>query len=335
LAYASRRSGYLIAGVGGFLQVVSAWWGMFSHLHFGTLRPWWNPAELTLYTALAVTLFGVWQGLHARPKQPASFMTIKFVNLAGLKLAGVGCLIELIAGAWNETFHHTIRSRFGIEPAYALLILGMLTVNLAVLIGLTIEYGMIKRELVIASAARRAGVAFFVFLAFSAIWLAAAGTLIHLAGAFRPSSLNWMIAFFLALIGTLVLVPLKRVMPRFGSAVGVSVVFNAVAYSLLAVAASPVYIPWGILPVILFELALLPLGRRTRFERAVIIPSLVTGVFFGVTYYPFTVHLFPWSFSLQLLILSPVAGSGVGAVLGDRVYAALSSVVLGDVTSFL
>lgn len=271
------------------------------------------------------------------PEQhPASFMTIRFVNRAGLKLAGVGCLIELVAGAWNEILHHVIRSRLGIAPGYALLTLGMLTVNLGAVIGLTIEYGMIRRELVVASATRRACVAFFILLAFSAIWLAAAGALIYLGGAFRSSSLNWMTAFFLALIGTLVLVPLKRVMPRIGSGVGISIVFNTVVYSLLVVfAGSHSYIPWGILPIIFFELACFLLGPRIGFTRAVLFSSLVTGVFFGAMYYPFTVYLFPWSFSLQPLIVSPVVGSAVGAVLGVRVYSAFSSVVLGEVTGSL
>ena len=337
MTYTSRQSSYLIASVGAFLQVASSWWNLFSHLHIGTLHPWWNPAELTLYLGLAVTLFGVWQGLHVHPEQhPASFMTIRFVNLAGLKLAGVGCLIELIAGAWNEMLHHLIRIKFGIAPAYVLLTLGMLTVNLGVAIGLTIEYGMVRREFVIASATRRACVVFSILLTFSAIWLAAAGALIYLGGAFRSSSPNWIIAFLLALVGTLVLVPLKRVMPRIGAGIGVSIVFNTVAYSLLVVyAGSPSYIPWAILPVIFFELALSLSGPRIGLKHALFLSSLVTGVFFGATYYPFTVYLFPWSFSLQPLIFSPVVGSGLGAVLGYRVYTALSSAVVGDVTGSL
>ena len=337
MTYASRESSYLIAGVGAFLTVVSAWWDTFSYLHYGNLPSWWNPVELTLYLALAVTLFGVWQGLYVYPEQQlASFMTIRFVNLAGLKLAGVGCLIELVAIAWNGILQQIIRSKVGIAPAYALLTFGMLTVNLGVLIGLTIEYGMIRRELIIASATRRACVAFIILLTFSSIWLAAAGALISLGVAFRSSSLNWAIAFFLALIGTLVLVPLKRVMPRIGSGIVVGIVFNAVAYSLLVVyAPPPTYMAWGILPILFFELVLFLLDPRIGFQRAALLSSLVTGLFFGATYYPFTAYLFPWSFSLGPLIVSPVVGSAVGAILGDRVYAAVSSVLLGDVTGWL
>jgi hypothetical protein len=59
-------------------------------------------------------------------------------------------------------------------------------------------------------------------------------------------------ASLLALIGTLVLVPLKKVIPRFGSGVVSGVVFNAVAYSLLVLyAGAGAYLPWAILPIIL------------------------------------------------------------------------------------
>jgi hypothetical protein len=260
-------------------------------------------------------------------------MTVRFVNLAGLKLAGVGCLIELVAGAWIGVLHGLMSRKVAIASGYILLTLGMLTVNLGVLIGLTIEYGMIRRELIVVSATRRAGVVFFILLSFSAIWLAAAGALIYLGGAFASSSLNWTIALFLALVGTLVLVPLKRVMPRIGSGIGVSMVFNTVAYSLLVVyGGAPNYVPWGIVPIIFFDLAFYLLGARIGFRRAVLLSSLVTGLFFWAMYYPFTVYLFPWSFSLQPPVFFPVVGSGVGAILGDRIYSALSSMVLGDVT---
>jgi hypothetical protein len=145
-----------------------------------------------LYSALAVTLFGVWHGFHVhREPPPASFMKIRFVNLAGLKLVGVGCLIEIVAGASNEVFHDIIRSQLGPAYAHALLTVGVLSVNLGVLIGLTIEYGMIPRDFVTASGARRGCVVFLILLAFSAIWLAAAGALIHFGTAFRSSPVNW------------------------------------------------------------------------------------------------------------------------------------------------
>lgn len=142
-------------------------------------------------------------------------------------------------------------------PVYALLTIGVLTTNLGVVIGLTIEYGMIKREFVTVSQTTRNTVVFLVFLAFSGIWLAGSGAFMYLGAIFRSSPLNWMSAFGLALIGTLVLVPLKRVMPRVGSGVCVSALFNAVAYlSLVLFLGFPAYVPWGVLPVLFFSAGL-------------------------------------------------------------------------------
>jgi hypothetical protein len=253
-----------------------------------------------------------------------------------LKLAGVGCLVEVVAGVWNEIVHRIIGSEPRIAPAHALLTAGMLTVNLGVVIGLTIELEMIRHQFIIASTAKRVTVAFFDLLAFAAIWLASSGALIYLAGIFRSSPVNWMIAFLLAMFATFVLVPFKKVMPRIGSGLGMSLVFNAVAYTLLvAYAGASPYIPWAVFPILLFELVLFILTRATRFNSAAMLSSLVIGGFFGIAYYPFTAYLFPWSFSLHLVILFPAAGGLAGAFLGDRIYARLASAVLRDVMTSL
>jgi hypothetical protein len=220
--------------------------------------------------------------------------------------------------------------------AYALLILGMLAANFGIVLGLTIEYGLIKREFIAATTVRRTAVIIFILLAFSAIWLAGSAALIHLAQALRSTVENWVIAFCLACFGTFVLVPLKRVLPGIGSGLGVSVAFNAVVYLGFAIQGSSQRMqPWGLLPIILFELALWRLLKAVEFNRAVLLASLVVGVFFAEVYYPFTASLFPWSFSLQLQLLSPLVGSVAGAYLGNRVFSALSSVVLSEVTAVL
>jgi len=72
-----------------------------------------------------------------------------------------------------------------------------------------------------------------------------------------------------------------------------------------------------------------------RLAYASLLASLVMGVFFGESCYPFMAYLFPWSFSLQLQLLFPLVGSVVGVYLGNHVYSALSSVVLGGFTAFL
>jgi hypothetical protein len=215
-----------------------------------------------------------------------------------------------------------------------LLTVGVLIANLGVAIGLAIEHGMIKREIVIVSRTTRKGVVFLIVLAFSAIWLAASGAFMYVGVVSRSSPWNWMVALLLALLGTFVLVPLKMVIPKVGSGVCVGVVFNAVAYLFLVIYRdSPVYVPWGIMPILLFESVLLVSGRALGFQRAVLLSSLLTGTLFGTVYYPFTTYFFSWSFLLQPLIFSPIAGSIIGALLGVRVYTGLSSVVLGDMAA--
>lgn len=333
MAYASRQSSYLIASFGAVIQVLAGWWDVFSHILFGIVDPWWNPAHLTLYAAIAITIIGVWRGLRDSPKQPfVSHTPIRFANVAGLKLAGLGCLIEIIAGIWNEIVHRVFLNEPRIPPAHALLMVGMLTVNLGMVIGLVIEYGMINHGLVIVSAARRRAVALFVLLSFSAIWLAASGSFIYLAGVFRSFPVSLLIAFLLAFIATFVLVPVKRVMLRFGSGIAVGAAFNAVTYLLLVVyVGSSLYVPWGLLPIALFELILYVLAPIILFRWAMVFSSLVVGVFFWAIYYPFTVYLFPWSFGFQFPVFASVLGSLAGALIGDKVYTGVSSVVLGGV----
>jgi len=336
LAYASRQSSYLVSGVGAFLQVVAAWWSMFSRLRFGGVSPTWNLANLTLYSALAITLFGVWRGLHVNHEEYASFMNIQFINLSGLKLVGIGCVIEVIACAMNAAASGIVGGRAVSEPAQALLTIGMLTVNLGVAIGLTIEYGVMRRDFIVASASKRAAVVFLILVTFSAIWLAASGALIYLAIRIPLPLVNWGAAFSLSLFGTFVLIPLKRVMPQIGSGVGVGIIFNTVAYFFLVTyAGRPAYVPWGLLPVFLFEIMFFLLGPKAGLKVAALLASPLTGVLFGAMYYPLTLNIFPWSFSAQPAILAPVVGSAIGALLGYRVYTSLSSAVVGKVTASL
>jgi len=333
LAYASRQSSYLIASLGAVLQVLAGWWDVYSHILFGKADPWWNPALLTLYVAIAITIIGVLRGLRYSPKQPhVSLSPIQFVNVAGLKLAGLGCLIEIVAGVWIEIVHRAFLNEPRIAPALALLTVGMLTVNLGIVIGLVVEYGMIRHGLVIVSAARQRAVALFVLLSFSAIWLAASGYFIYLAKTFRPFPANWLVAVLLAFMATFVLVPVKKVMPRLGSGIAIGLTFNVVTYSILVVyAGSPLYTPWGLLPITLFDLISYVLGPVIAFKRTMIISSLIAGMFFWATYYPFTIYLFPWSFTFQLPVFAVVLGSVAGTLMGNKVYTNLSSVVLGDV----
>jgi hypothetical protein len=256
------------------------------------------------------------------------------VNVAGLKLAGVGIVIEIVAGIWNELVHHFFSREPTIAPAHALLTVGMLTVAFGMIIGLTIEHGMIKHGIIAVSGFKRWLTLICLVLTFASIWLTAAGAFIYLARVFRTSPLNWMIAVLLAMVGPLVLVPAKRVLPKNGTAITIGIIFNAVSYMfLVAYAGTPAYIPWGLLPLALFDLLALVLKRVMKVTPALLISSTVIGLLFWATYYPYTLYLFPWSSSPQLPAVSVFIGGFAGAILGNAVYAGLSSVVLGDVAT--
>ncbi len=308
---------------------------MYSHLLLGPVDPWWNPAHLTLYAGFAITILVIWRGLRLRRAQPPITLSpIRFENVAGLKLAGAGTVVEVVAGVWNEIVHHVFQSEPRIAPAHALLTVGMLIVAFGMIIGLTIEYGMIRHRIVAASTFKRWLALVCVVLTFASIWLAAAGALIYLARVFRVSSFNWVNAVLLAVVGTVVLVPAKRVLPRFGAALAIGIIFNVVSYFFLVVYVGETpYIPWGLLPLALFDLLVVGFNRLMKIAPAILLSSNVVGLLFWATYYPFTLYLLPWSFSVQIQLAAVFLGGLAGAILGSGIYARLSSAVLGDVTA--
>jgi hypothetical protein len=307
-----------------------------SHWSLEGVDPWWNPAQLTLYASLAITILAVWRGLRiSNTLTPPLVSPIKFVNVAGLKLTGLGCIFETIAGIWNEVTYHVFHTGPMIASADALLTVGMLTVNLGIVVGLTVEYGMIKRGFIVVTKVRRWLTVVCVLLTFSAIWLAASGALIYVGENYSLFPLlNWTAAVLIALTGTLVLVCAKKAMPRLGTIIVVGGVFNLVVYFFLVVyvGADP-YLPWALLPVLLFDVIATELVRILGFARASLLSSLVFGAVFWAAYFPFTTYLFPWSSSAQLPTVFVAVGSLAGGWLGNRVFAGLSSLVLGDAAS--
>jgi hypothetical protein len=241
--------------------------------------------------------------------------------------------MQVIAGVWNEVVHHIFLHEPKIAPAHALLTIGMLTISLGMIIGLTIEYGVIGHGIIVASSFRRWATFVCLVVVFASIWLAAAGSFIYVARVFRGTSLNWVKAVSMAMAGTLGLVPPKRVLPRLGSALLIGLFFNCVAYALLvAYAGAPPFIPWGLLPLAMVDLLALALSRFMKSTRGVLVSSTVTGLLFWATYYPFSLYLFPWCLS-PLPVALLFVGSVVGALLGNGVYAGLSSVVLPETTA--
>ena len=261
-------------------------------------------------------------------------MPIRFVNLAGLKLASVGLVLEVAVWIWVDITRQFFFSEPNIASAFSLWTVGMLTVALGMIIGLTIELGMIRHEMVAASTYKRWLTLLCVGLAFASTWLAVSGVFLYFAEAFQTSFLNLVSAVFLSLVAPLVLVPAKRVLPKFGAALAIGIIFNAViSFVLVVVARTPPYVPWGLLPLALFEILIVGLKRVMNITWAGPVASIVIGLFFWAMYYPLTLQLFPWSSSPGLLLVAVVLGCLAGAFLGNLTYAGLTSAVLGDVTS--
>jgi len=332
LAYASRQSSYLIGTIGVFLQVLGVW-GRYSNTQLGKNEASLNIAHLLLYAGFAISVLVIWRGLRVRRILPAATVPIRFVNVAGLKSAGAGSVLEIVALVGNEIIHRLSYSETYAGLALLLLAVGLLTATLGMVIGLTIEYGLIRRGIIAASTLKRWLTLISIILMFTSIWLTAAEFFFYLAAAFRTTLVNLLAATFLALIAPLVLVPAKRVLPKFGAAISIGVVFNAVVYFFVVVVAqAPGYVPWSLLSLALFDALILGLKRVVSVTRAGLVSSVVIGLLFWVTYFPFSLYLFPWSSSPQPPLVAVVLGSLAGAMLGNSVYAELTSVVLGDVT---
>jgi hypothetical protein len=329
LAYASRQANYLLGSVGAFLQVFAGWWDVFSHITFGNVDPWWNPAHITLYFGVGLVIIAVWRGLRVSTPQAALVSPIRFVNTGGMKLAGLGATMQIIAGIWNEIVHHMYLHEPSIAPAHALLTLGMLTISLGMVVGLSIEYGMVKQRILVASASRKRAIAFCIILMFASIWLAGAGSLIYIAGVIQNASIRLAIATILSVLVSLVEVPAKKVLAWFGSVLVVGIIFNGVSYIFLILYGGlPIYVPLGLLPLLVFEILVSILSLRMKPSTSIVASASAMGLLFYATYYPFTVYLFLSAHSLPLQIAVVTLGSFVGALLGNLVYDGLSALVL-------
>ena len=333
MAYASRQTSYLLGSVGATLQVLAGWWDVYSHLLFGSVDPWWNPAHLTLYFGVAIVIIAVWRGLRFRSPQPAlSVSPVNFANAGGLKLAALGSGMQIVAGVWNEIVHHLFPPEPKIAPAHALLTLGMLTISLGMIVGLAIEYGMITHRILVVSSMRRWMVVVCMLLVFASIWLASAGALIYLARSYRGSPSVWIVAALLSLVSMVVLVPVKQVLHRIGSATIVAVIFHGVTYFfLVAYVGAPAYVPWGIASVAIYDALVAVTNRKMKRTLSLAVSSIVPGVLFYWTYFPFTLYLFPWSIQPQVFSLMILFASVLGALVGLRIFSGISTLALGGV----
>jgi hypothetical protein len=286
------------------------------------------------YSGIAIVIAAICRGLRDRSRPPI-LSPVQFVNLSGLKLACVGLGIQIIGGMWNEITHHFIKYESGITLTNVLLVVGMLTVNLGMLVGLSIEYGMMKRDILIVDDWKVVLTFVFLVLDFASVWLTMIGPFIFTAQISPPITSRWLLAMLMSISATLVLVPAKRVLPNPGSAGLISGAFNAFGFVTLVVYLRHTpYVPIGILSAFVFDISLVGINGKFKRNRAILTASAIFGSLFYVTYYPYTINLFPWTI-YPFVMTSLILGSLIGATIGMKIYGAFSIAVLGDTSEYV
>ena len=332
MSYASRNESYLLGSTGSIIQGLAGGWEGYSHLLSGSVDFWWNPVHLMFYSGMAIVIAASWRGFSDRSRPP-TLSPVHFVNLAGLKLAAVGLGIQIVAGIWNEIIHHFIKYESSITLVNILLVVGMLTIKLGMLVGLSIEYGMMKRDILVVDDWKVVLTFVFLVLVFASVWLTTIGSFIFTTQISNSVASRWVLAMLMSISATLVLVPAKKVLPNPGSAGLISGVFNAFGFVMLVVYLRHTpYVPIGILSAFGFDL-LLANGRLRR-SHASLIASAIFGSLFYVTYYPYTIDLFTWTI-YPFVVASLILGSVIGAIIGSKIYGAFSLAVLGDTLEYV
>jgi len=334
LSYASRNESYLLGSTGLIIQGLAGEWGAYFQKLSGSADLLWNPVHLTFYSGIAIVIAAICCGFRDRSRPPI-LSPVQFVNLTGLKLAGVGLGIQIIGEIWNEITRHFIKYESGNMLTNVLLVVGMLTVNLGMLVGLSIEYGMMKRDILIVEDWKVVLTYVLLVLDFASIWLTMVGPFISTAQISHPVASRWVPAMLMSISATLVLVPAKRVLPNPASASLISGAFNTFGFVTLVVYLRHTpYVPIGILSAFVFDALLVGIGGKITRNRAILTASAIFGSLFYVTYYPYTIDLFPWTiypFVMATLIL----GSLIGATIGMKIYGAFSIAVLGDTSEYV
>jgi hypothetical protein len=286
------------------------------------------------YFGIAIVIAAIYRGLRDQTRPPI-LSPVHFVNLAGLKLAVVGLGIQIIAGIWNEITNHFIKFESSIMLANVLLVIGMLTIDLGMLVGLSIEYGMMKRDILVVHDWKVVLTFLFLVLGFASVWLTTISSFIFTTQLSYSVTSRWILAMLMSITATLVLVPAKKVLPNPGSAGLISGVFNAFGFVMLVVYLRHTpYVPIGILSAFGFDLLLVGIGGKFKRNQPTLIASAIFGALFYVTYYPYTINLFPWTI-YPFVMASLILGSLIGTTIGMKIYSAFSIGVLGDTLEYV
>lgn len=313
----------LLVSWGVFLQVVSGYWDVFSHrVQFISSDPVSNPAHLSLYSGVLMVLIGIFA--EKRFRDPG-YNTLMF---PAARLIVVGTALEIISGVWNELWHLFSLPEPPIAPAHAFLVIGMLTVNIGIVIDLSLIYWAMRQKENRNLDSRKAITQVSLIIAFTSVWLLSSGSLIYSAGVVNSAEGYFAILVAMAVVSTLVIIPAMLALDRTGFATSIGVGYNFVNYLLIVVyAGRPTYVPLGLIPLLAVDLVHGFLGKAPKTRRPVFLVGIVLGVLLPLTYYPYSFPLLTVAPApnLSFILLVSVLGSLVGGVLGYKIVGFVSS----------
>lgn len=314
----------LLVGWGVFLQVSSGYWDVFSHrVQFISSDPAWNPAHLSLYTGLLMVLIGILAEKRSRSRSHG------LPVFPGNKLVLGGIVLEIIAGAWNELWHLFSLPEPPVAPAHALLVVGMLTVNIGVIVDLSLIYGAARQKEHRYSDLWRTAIQVSLIVAFTSVWLLSSGSLIYVAGVITSAQGYFAVLVVMALISTLVIVPAMLALDWTGFATSIGIGYGLVNYLLIVgYAGRPPYVPLGFIPLLAIDLVHRLLNKADRIRLLILFVGILLGLLLPLTYYPYSLPLFTLTaIDALFALLASVPSSLIGGFLGYKIVGSIGSIV--------
>lgn len=307
-------SKYVLASLGITIQVVSGWWDVYSHrIHFTEVDPWWNSAHFAMYAGALMVLVAAYPWFKRRALSAEIF---------GMNIISAGAVTQILAGVWNEVVHRFEPSEPPLSPPHVLLTVGMIVVNLGVLIGVSLEYGLVKEGVTPARPSTKLLLAAMLIMTFAAMWLVSAGSIIYLARVFRTDETRLVIAALLAANMPLILAPALRVFGKPGPGLAIGAAYTVINYYFLVFYVGlPAYAPYGLITPAVFE-AVYYATRRLGTFTASLLSGAVSGLFLSFTYFPFTPYLLnvdwpPLNQKFLLFVTAALLGGVLGHILVD------------------
>lgn len=240
-------------------------------------------------------------------------------------------MIEIVAGTWNEIYHRLFVLEPQIAPAHALLVVGMVIVNLGAILGLSVllrisrenpaDYTGMMKQIILVS----------LLASFAAIWLISAGSTMYVAGVYRTIGGFFGGALGLAWTAPLVLIPAMRTVDRFGTATFIGLIYQLVnLLTLVVFLGEQPYVPLGILSAFAFDLTYFGVKKFATPRFAALLVGLLSGPFLLLTYYPFTPSMLGihWTDSLRFTLAASTVAGLVGGITGYAVVDRTRSLIL-------